>query len=268
VYAPAPLTWDVANQPAAPAARRIILLRAARALLVCASLSLRVATTAGQTSTSRDDLERRLQTFEQALAADPENLRLAADYRKLTLDAGLFDRAIDVLRALAKRKDSGPNVEISLALAYADKVPTSGDIRRLYLGRDAMNALTQSIALRPSVLAYYYRGQINLYYNRLIFHRTDKGVADLTKALSMVTPGTPEALVTHVYTALGDGYYRLEQLAMARQIWSEGLARSPDDPGLERRLEKDGQSLLEIVTAALSAGRRSDTSLSGMLPSN
>ncbi|MEP7309097.1 MAG: tetratricopeptide repeat protein [Acidobacteriota bacterium] len=249
-------------------ARRRMVSSAARALLVCASLSLFVATTAGQVPTSRPDLERGLQTFEQALAGDPENLRLAADYRKLTLEAGLFDRAIDVLRALAKRKGSGPNVAISLALAYADKVPTSGDIRRLYLGRDAMNALTQSIAQRPSVLAYYYRGQINLYYNRLIFHRTDKGVADLTRALSMVTAATPQALVTHVYTALGDGYYRLDQLAMARQVWSEGLARSPGDAGLGLRLEKDGQALLEIVTAALSAGRRSDTSLTGMLPVN
>jgi tetratricopeptide (TPR) repeat protein len=242
--------------------------RAARTLLVCATVSLRVAATAGQTPTSRADLERGLQTFEQALAGDPENLRLAADYRKLTLEAGLFDRAIDVLRALAKRKGSGPNVEISLALAYADKVPTSGDLRRIYLGRDAMNALTQSITQRPSVLAYYYRGQINLYYNRLIFHRTDKGVADLTMALSMVTPGTPQALVADVYTALGDGYYRLDQFAMARQVWSEGLAKSPDDNGLRIRLEKDGQALLEVVTAALSAGRRSDTSLTGMLPVN
>ena len=87
-------------------------------------------------------------------------------------------------------------------------------------------------------------------------------------ALSMVTPGTPQALVADVYTALGDGYYRLDQFAMARQIWSEGLAKSPDDNGLRIRLEKDGQALLEVVTAALSAGRRSDTSLTGMLPVN
>jgi tetratricopeptide (TPR) repeat protein len=235
------------------------------ALCLCASLSVVVAARQTQPG-SRAEFEHNLQTFERALAADPENLTLAADYRKLTLETGLFDRAIDVLHALAKRKGSGPNVQISLALAYADKVPTSGDMRRLYLGRDAMNALTESIAQRPSVLAYYYRGQINLYYNRLIFHRTDKGVADLTQALSMVTGDTPRALVAHVYTALGDGYFRLEQLAMARQVWSEGLAKVPGDDGLRTRLQKEGQSLLEIVTAALSAGRRSDTSLAGLLP--
>ena len=37
------------------------------------------------------------------------------------------------------------------ALAYVDKVPTAGDIRRLYLGRDAMAALTQAIAARRAV---------------------------------------------------------------------------------------------------------------------
>jgi tetratricopeptide (TPR) repeat protein len=212
------------------------------------------------------DVVPRLRTFERAIAADPENLKLGADYRQLTIDTGQFDRAIDFFRTLAKRPGSGPNVKINLALAYADKVPPAGDIRRLYLGRDAMNALTQSIAERPTVLAYYMRGQINLYYNRLIFHRTDKGVADLTQALSMVTRDTPPALVARVYIALGDGYFRLDDLARARATWSEGRAKFPDDDALRTRLERNGQALIEVVTAALSAGRRSDTSLSGFLP--
>jgi hypothetical protein len=186
----------------------------------------------------------------------------------LTIEAGLFDRAIDFFRVLARRTGSGPNVQINLALAYADKVPPAGDIRRLYLGRDAINALTQSIAERPSVLAYYFRGRINLYYNRFIFHRTDKGVADLTQALSMVTNDTPPALVASVYAALGDGYFRLEDLTRARGTWSQGLLMFPDDQALRTRLRNEGQALLEVVTAALSAGRRSDTSLSGFLPVN
>jgi tetratricopeptide (TPR) repeat protein len=214
----------------------------------------------------RADLEQELQSYERAIASDPEDLKLAADYRQITIQAGLFDRAIDMLRGLAKRKGSGPNVEISLALAYADKVPTAGDIRRLYLGRDAMNALTVSIAARPSVLAYYLRGQINLYYNRFIFHRTDKGVADLTQALTLVTERTPSALVAHVYTALGDGYYRLDERSMAHDIWERGRALFPNDDELKARLGNDGRALLDVITRALSAGRRSDTSLAGFLP--
>ena len=208
----------------------------------------------------------RLQSLEQSIAAYPENLPLGAEYRKLTMGAGLYDRAIDVFKKLAKQKGSGPNVQLSLAMAYVDKAPTAGDIRRLYLGRDAMNALTQSIALRPTAVAYYMRGQINLYYNKLIFHRTDKGVADLTQALSMVTNDTPVALLASIYTALGDGYYRLENLARAREVWSTGAVKVPDDSGLKQRLESEGQTLNDIVWRALSVGRRSDTSFSGFLP--
>ena len=143
---------------------------------------------AGQTRTVSDaGLDQRLKTFERALAVDPENLQLAAQYRQATIAAGLFDRAIDFFEKQAGRKGGGPDVQISLALAYVDKVPTAGDIRRLSLGRDAMSALTRSIAKRPCVLAYYMRGLINLYYNRFIFRRTDNGAADLTQALSMVT---------------------------------------------------------------------------------
>ena len=208
----------------------------------------------------------RLSSLEQSIAADPENLTLAADYRQLTMGAGLYDRAIDFLKTLAKRKGSGPNVKISLALAYVDKAPPAGDIRRLYLGRDAMNALSQSIADRPCALAYYMRGQINLYYNRFIFHRTDKGVADLTQALSMVTNETPWLLVARIYAALGDGYFRLENFSKARDTWSDGAARFPGDAELEMRLATQGQALADLVTRALSAGRRSDTSLTGFLP--
>jgi tetratricopeptide (TPR) repeat protein len=231
--------------------------------ILCATLAVPAAQSRSHTDGSP---EQRLRTLEQAVAAEPENLALGAEYRQVTIAAGLFDRAIDFFRGLARPNRSGPNVKINLALAYVDKVPTAGDIRRLYLGRDAMNALTQAIAVRPSVLAYYMRGQINLYYNRFIFQRTDKGVVDLTQALSMVTKETPPALVARIYAALGDGYFRLENLAKAREVWSTGLAACPDDAGLRTRLESKGQALLEVVTAALSAGRRSDTSLVGWLP--
>src|SRR5207253_4008451 len=97
--------------------------------------------------------------LERAVAADPENLRLAADYRQAIVHAADFDRAIQFFDDLA-RHTRGPNVQISLALAYVDKVPTSGEIRRLYLGRDAMSALSKAIDRQPSVLAHYLRGLI------------------------------------------------------------------------------------------------------------
>ncbi|HJZ77621.1 MAG TPA: hypothetical protein VKE51_38090 [Vicinamibacterales bacterium] len=204
--------------------------------------------------------------LEQAVAAEPENLKLAADYRQVAISEKAFDRSIALFEKLAKRKPGGPAVHISLAFSYVDKVPTAGDIRRLYLGRDAMNALTRSIAMRPTVLAYYVRGVINLFYNAFIFHRADKGVSDLALALAMIDAATPQPLVLRVYTALGDGYVRLQNVPKARAVWTDGLARFPGEAGLMSRLGAHGEALEDIVTTALTASRRVDTTLDGLLP--
>jgi hypothetical protein len=251
------------GRTAAALRRRAALARCAVIGLCLASASVVLAT---GPAPSGEALQIELQHYERAIAADPEDLKLAADYRQLSIGAQLFDRSINFFEKLASRQGGGPNVQISLAFAYIDKVPPAGDIRRLYLGRDAMSALTRSIALRPCVLAYCMRGVINLYYNRFIFHRTDRGVADLTQALSMATDDTPPALVALVYTALGDGYFKLDNPAKAREIWSAGASKFPEDGRLRTRLEKEGQALGAEVTAALSAGRRVDTSLTNLLP--
>ena len=208
----------------------------------------------------------RFEDLEQAIAADPENLAIAAEYRQQAIAAGAFDRSIDFFEKLAKRKGSGPNVQMSLALAYVDKVPVAGDMRRLYLGRDAINALTKSLAQRPTATGYYVRGLIDLYYNRFMFNRTDKGVADLEHALAIVPADASPILVRRIYTALGDGYFRLDQLAKARSTWTAGLEKFPDDAALQERLAKSGEALADVVTTALTASHRVDTSLSGVLP--
>jgi len=204
-------------------------------------------------------------SLERAITADPEDLRLAADYRQLAIAAATFDRPIDFLERLANKKVTGPNVHISLALAYVDKVPTSGDIRRLYLGRDAMSELTKAIERRPSVLAYWMRGQINLYYNAFIFHRIPRGIEDLEHALTIADAGTPPLLLVRVYTSLGDGHAKLENVAKAREAWSAGLTKFPDDVGLKKRLAASGADLKDIVTTALYAGTRVDTTLKGIV---
>jgi hypothetical protein len=228
--------------------------------------SMFAAAIAGALALTASASAREIETLEQEVAFDPENLKLAADYRQLVIADHAFDRSIDVFERLAKRKGSGPGVQISLAFAYVDKVPTSGDIRRLYLGRDAINALSRSIALRPTVLAYYVRGVINLFYNALIFHRADKGVADLTTALGMIAADTPPPLVLRIYTALGDGYVRLQNVTKARAVWAAGLSRFPGEAGLRSRLDAQGEALEDIVTTALTASRRIDTTLNGLLP--
>jgi tetratricopeptide (TPR) repeat protein len=204
--------------------------------------------------------------LERAIAADPENLRTATDYRQLLIPRREFDRSIDLFEKLAKRKGSGPNIHISLALAYVDKVPTSGDIRRLYLGRDAMNELTKAIASQPTVLAYGMRGLINLYYNNFVFHRIPRGIADLEVALTLVTATTPPPLVAYVYRALGDGHWRIDERAKARGVWATGAAAVPGDAELQRRVGGNDDAVDRIVVEALNPSTRADTSLRGVVP--
>jgi tetratricopeptide (TPR) repeat protein len=207
-----------------------------------------------------------LSAMERAIAAEPENLRLAADYRQLAIAAATFDRPIDFLEKLAKRKDSGPNIHLSLALAYVDKVPTSGDIRRLYLGRDAMGELTKAIDRQPSALAYYVRGVINLFYNNFIFKRIPRGIEDLKRALELTSPATPPLLVARIFASLGDGYWRLEDRPAAIEVWKSGAARFPGSAELQRRLDTDAGKVRWVVTDALDASTRVDTTLRGVLP--
>ncbi len=207
----------------------------------------------------------RLQRFETEIAQQPEDLLLASDYRQAAVAAGQFDRPIDFLEKLAKRRGSGPNIQISLALALVDKAPTVGEVRRTYVGFDAMNALTRAIAQQPSPLAYYIRGRINLDFDKLIFHRTDKGVADLEAALTLVTSATSPALTARIYLSLGDGYYKLEDASRAREAWSAGLRVAPRDGDLQTRLDTSGTALRDLVHDALSPSRRVDTTLSATL---
>jgi tetratricopeptide (TPR) repeat protein len=207
----------------------------------------------------------RLQGYEEAIAHDPENLILASEYRQLSVSAGQFDRPIDFFEKLAKRKGSGPNAQINLALALVDKAPAVGEVRRTYIGFDAMSALTRAIAQRATVLAYYIRGRINLDYDKLIFHRTDKGVADLEHALSLVTPSTPAPLVGRIYLFLGDGYYKLDALVKAVDSWRAGAALCPNDEQLKARLITTGTALRDMVHDSLAPSRRVDTSLSESL---
>jgi tetratricopeptide (TPR) repeat protein len=208
--------------------------------------------------------EQSFEAYERAITADPENLRVAADYRQKAIAEGKVDRAISFLERLADRRGSGPNIKLSLALAYVDKVPTVGDIRKLYLGRDAIDVLTKSIAQKPTSLTYYIRGLINLYYNNFIYHRVPKGLADLEMALKLVTPDTK--MVWRAYVSMGDGYWRLEQPAKAREFWKKGLDLFPDTPELMRRLESDDVGATRIVDRALDPDTRVDTSLRGVLP--
>jgi tetratricopeptide (TPR) repeat protein len=208
----------------------------------------------------------RLTTLERQLAADTENLRLGAEYRQLAIAASANDRAIRFIERLADRPDAGPNTYLTLAFAYVDKVPISSAMRQLTLGRDALSALSKSIERRPSDIAFLVRGIVNLYFDNLVFHRTARGVADLEHALSLAQARGQQAVVGRILVSLGDGYWRLNNPAKAREIWRDGLTRFPNDEMLRARAAAPDPTVRGLIAHALDPDVRVDTSLRELFP--
>src|SRR3954454_8551399 len=211
-------------------------------------------------------VNRRLDEFETLLVQDPASLRAGAEYRQLIIETGQYDRGIRLFERLARDARGGANRFLNLALANVDKVPVSGSVRRALLGREALDALTRAIAIERTDLAYLIRGLVNLYYDQFVFHRTDKGVADLEAARRLVASHPQIAYAPRILVALGDGYWRLHRRDRAREVWSEGLASFPDQQIFRVRLDARADQIPDIIERALDAGVRVDTTLRELYP--
>lgn len=219
-------------------------------LLVTCYLLFSVAIDSGQ-----------LTALEARVAADPENLKVAAEYRQEVIAAGEYDRAIKFFDGLAKRPGAGPHAQLNLGLAYIDKIPAVGAFRRISLGNNATAALTHSLEREPSDMAYLVRGLVNLHFEKGLFHRTPAGVADLENALRLSSPHPERAYVARIYTALGDGYWRLKNREKARATWRDGQSRFPGNERLRLRLTSADDVVNDTIAHDLDAGVRVDTSL-------
>jgi tetratricopeptide (TPR) repeat protein len=206
-------------------------------------------------------IDQRTAALERAVSANPDDLRVCAEYRQRIIASGDYDRAIKLLEQLADRPNTGANVHISLALAYVDKVPVASPFRRIFLGRDAMRALSRAIDREPGLVAYYIRGLVALYYPEPVFHRARGAIADLEHARSMLAGLPIQAYHARVYISLGDGYWKVHELARAIAIWTEGQRRFPGDQTLRSRLANRGADLDRLVEHALDPATRVDTSL-------
>src|SRR3954454_12355700 len=196
-------------------------------------------------------VNRRLDEFETLLVQDPASLRAGAEYRQLIIETGQYDRGIRLFERLARDPRGGANRYLNLALANVDKVPVSGTVRRALLGREALDALTRAIAIEPTDLAYLIRGLVNLYYDQFVFHRTDKGVADLEAARRLAAAHPQVPYGPRILVALRDGYWRLHQHDKARELWREGAAAWPHVEGFRVRLSAADEAIPDIIERAL-----------------
>jgi hypothetical protein len=202
-----------------------------------------------------------LADFEARLQKDPNNLRLGADYRQAIIAGRQFDRAIKFYREIVRRNPKAQNACINYAFAYIDKIPDASGFSQPFLGRDAINMFSKALQLGPNWLAFYVRGLVYLYYKPFL-RVTHLGVEDLERALEMQRREPPRSYHVHTYISLGDGYWKMNNLARAAAVWREGLEHFAGNTALQARLSAKGPDLQRLVSDTLDADIRIDTSLS------
>jgi tetratricopeptide (TPR) repeat protein len=204
-----------------------------------------------------------LADFEAALRLDPDNLRWGSEYRQAAIAAEEPDRAIDFFAALTAEHPRAASARLNLGYAHVDKIPFAGAVTQVILANKALEHFTAALELEETWLGRYTRGNSYVYWPP-IFGRTKLGVADLERAVELAEGLPKKPIHALAWVALGDGHWRLDDLAKARETWREGLRRHPGNPDLEARLGREGEALEEYLEAHYAIGKRVDTDLSAL----
>jgi tetratricopeptide (TPR) repeat protein len=216
---------------------------------------------AGPVLSGHDDPPRSLDNLERRLTSAPDDIQAANAYRRSVIESGAYDRALAFFETLVAANPQAANAYLNYGFAYVDKIPAAGSITQVILANSALTQFTTSIALRPSWIAYYTRGASYLFWPK-IFNRAALGVADLEKALELQRREPKRSYHVRTFVALGDGYWKIDDLPRARATWQAGLAEFPGHDALASRLNADAARLARIIDEAFDPTRRVDTDLS------
>lgn len=215
---------------------------------------------AGVAAAEAGDLAAALDHLESATAEAPEDLRYGAEYRQVAIAAEEYDRAIAFFERLAAEHPDSAAVRLNWGYAYVDKIPDAGAVTQVILANTALTRFTEAIEREPSWLALYTRGNSYVYWPA-IFGRTKLGIADLERAVAMAEAAEPKPYHAYAYAALGDAWWRLEELERAREVWRRGLARFPGTAYLEARAGRQREELDAYLEAHYEIGKRVETDL-------
>jgi tetratricopeptide (TPR) repeat protein len=245
---------------AAAAALTAAMTAAAPAAQAAAAAQASAAFDEGAKALASGDLTAALNRMEAAVAADPENVRYASEYRQAVIRAGAYDRALAFFEKLVGEHPDSAFAWLNYGYAFVDKMPAAGAITQVILANDALTRFSRSIELRPTWLALYTRGNSYLYWPK-IFGRGPLAVADLERAVAVSKTETRHRHHVHAYAALGDAYWRTEQPERARATWQEAARLFPDDAGLKARLARQGDDLEAYIADQLDRTKRVNTDL-------
>ncbi len=202
-----------------------------------------------------------LPELEAALAANPNDLKAANDYRKTVIQTGEYDRAIEFFKKLVTDHPKAAYAWLNYGYAYVDKIPAAGSITQVILANTALTNFTKSIELERSWIGLYTRGNSYLYWPK-IFGRGPLAVTDLEEAVAISKKEPKKKVHVRAWIALGDAYWRTDQPDKAKATWKEALALFPGDAQLEARLARDGEALETYIYEQLDPNKRVDTNLS------
>lgn len=202
-----------------------------------------------------------LPELESRLAADPNDMKAANEYRKAVIQSGEYDRAIDFFKKLVTDHPKAAYAWLNYGYAYVDKIPAAGSITQVILANTALTNFTKSIEIERSWIALFTRGNSYLYWPK-IFGRGPLAVADLEEAVAISKKGPQKKVYTRAWIALGDAYWRTDQPDKAKATWKEALALFPGEPQLEARLARQGDELEKYIYEQLDPNKRVDTNLS------
>ncbi len=166
-----------------------------------------------------------------------------------------------LLRGLTAAHPGSAYALLNYGYAYVDKIPSAGAITRVILANTAVTLFSQAIELEPSWLALYTRGNSYLYWPK-VFGRAPLAVADLERAVAMGKAHGQQPYHVRAWIALGDAYWKIDQLERARATWEEALRRFPGEPRLVARLARQGDELAALIDGELDPDKRVDTDLS------
>lgn len=205
----------------------------------------------GLAAVADKDWEAALDKLEAAVAAEPNNLRYGTEYRQAVIAiAGTestepYERELAFFKKLVEEHPDAPNAFLNLAFAHVDKIPAEGAITQVILANSSLGYFASALELEETWLGYYSRGHAYLFWPT-IFGRAPKGIADLEKAIEISKKDAEKKpYYARAWAALGDGYWRLDDLEKAREIWRRGLAAYPGDAELTARLERTDRGELD-----------------------
>ena len=259
--APAPAASTAARAAAAAGAAPAP--SAAAAAPASSAPAASAAFEAGQRALAGGDVPAALERMEVALAADPDNLRYASEYRRAVIRAGAYDRALDFFAKLVADHPGSAFAWLNYGYVYVDKMPSAGAITQVILANDALQQFSRSIELKASWLALYTRGNSYLYWPK-VFGRGPLAVADLERAVAISKSEPKRAYQAHAYAALGEAYWRTDQPDRARATWEEGARLFPQDPVLKALLSRQGDDLEAFIADQVDRTKRVNTDLREM----